>query len=217
MEPREKSKHLLIDGFIRKQNKEYDSNIPSDIISIIFMFFVYVKFEHGKRVNIKGNTITNIDTTYASSSNITLIDEWMDPDSDYHQSHTITVKFIKGQQIADSAFCIGIVYGKYYVNHEFLDQEYKGTWITSNGKYYSRTPGKRYHFERFNTYFGDGDVVSMTLGIKAFTLSYQIHKDEDIIKRTLYSGNIIKAKYKWAISISAAGDSCQILDIIHSN
>ena len=210
----------MTDGYLRMHAVKYNLELPSDIITIIFTFFyiVHFHFEHGKRVQIKGNTITNIDTSqYAVICNTTVIDDWMDPDSDDSHIHTIRVKFIKGQERKASIIAIGIVHDKYYVDRGLFNQK-NAYWINSSGQCKGRINGKfnRYR-ESFTERFGDGDILSLTLDVKALSLSFEIDKGKYMIKNTLFkAGTIIKTKYKWAISVFYKDDACEILDIIHS-
>ena len=89
---------LLIDEYSMTTCTKYDLDIPTEIIYIIFMFYSIKEFniEYGKRIKIKANMITNIcDDYYIAYKNITVTNDWMNPDSYTNHIHTIKIKITK--------------------------------------------------------------------------------------------------------------------------
>ena len=93
---REKKYQLITYGHIRNVCKAYDLNVPTEIVSIIFMFYFMKIFniEHGQNIKVEENTITNIqENAFFGLLNTTVIDDWMDPNLNH--IHTIKIKMVK--------------------------------------------------------------------------------------------------------------------------
>ena len=212
-EDRKQTHRMIVDGFVRALCNKYDMKIPKDFIQIIFMFFYFglFKFEHGERVKIEDNTITNIDTTFKSGWNTTVIGEWMDPDSTINHIYTIKIKIIKSK----GSFRIGIINDHDSYPYTNLNMPIQMEEYSYNEKGYC-------YFERTRQSKGDsytsGDVVIMTLDLKSLSLSAKVIKttnngtnEQD--KILFKPGEILKAKYKWKVTIHFANDSCEVMEI----
>ena len=145
--------------------------IPSEIVSIIFMFYFIKLFniEYGKEIKVKENIIKNAYYYgYNTYSNTTVIGDWMNPNSDNNNNHvyTIKVKIIKKSGL----IIIGIVDQTY--NLYKLTTQLQGYSFASNGEFQ-----KMRHLKGLADKYKKGDIVSLTLDIKALSLSYSIIKN----------------------------------------
>ena len=202
---REKKCQQLVDGYIRNLCKEYELDIPSEIVSFIFMFYFIKLFniQHGCKIKVEDNTIINIADGWNAWLNTTVIGEFMNAHSD--DIHTIKLQIMK--QTASMA--IGIFHGAY-----FVEQPIK----TSQGVAYFNN-GKIYHDLIFDTAdeYGTGDIVSVTVNFKSLCLSYSVIKKNQTEekKEILLDVGEIAAdyKYQWAVQIDTKDDCIQIIDI----
>ena len=207
---RQKQYQLITDGYTRAKSKQYDIDIPSEIVTLIFTFYFIRIFhiEHGKKIQVTDNVITNIDSTYAACLNTSVIDEWMDPHSfnnNGYYIHTMKVKIIK----QTGFIIVGIVDQNHDLNDAIIAQQ--GYSLVSDGGYYKCTSLKG-NADGYST----GDVVSLMLNIKALSLSYSIIKNGDTEEKKgllFKAGEINKTKYKWAVGIYDKPDSVEIIDI----
>ena len=204
---RKRKFQMITDGYIKNASKNYDLDIPSEIMSLIFMFHFIKEFiiEYGKKIQIEDNVITNIDMSSDQHSNTTIIDDWMDPDSDIDHIHTIKVKILR----RTDSILIGIVYRGYKLEDTIISSE--GYCFSSDGLCYHGISCRK----KDDTY-STGDIVSLTFNVKSLLLSYKIAKKEDNeIKGGIVfdSSRIYKTKYKWAIGIFEHNDSVEIIDI----
>ena len=199
---------MVTAGYVRNISDNFNLDIPSDIVSIIFMFYFMKLFniEYGNRIRVKENMIRNVN--YRSLNcpylNTTVIGNWMNPNSDNHHTYTIKVKIRK----KTGGMIIGIVAQRYDLYG--LIRNLQGYSFACNGTYYNR----RTYKGRTDKYDA-GDIVSLTLNIKALSLSYSILKNEENAARTgilFKAGEIYETKYKWAVGIFLAGDSVEIID-----
>ena len=205
---RKKKCQILIDGYIKNASKKYDLVMPSEIVTLIFMFHFIKVFdiEHGKKIKSEDNIIANIDESSYAFMNVSVIDEWMVPDCDSGHIHTIKVKIIK----LVGCILIGIVPEPYRLDNSIL--ACKGYCIISDGGCYHAFTREETIIEEYST----GDVVSLTFDLKSLSLSYQITKNTDGKTKTgivFGSEKINKTKYKWAIGLFQCNDSVEIIDI----
>ena len=218
---REKKYRLISDGYTRKISKKYQLDVPSEIISIIFMFYFIKIFniKHGSRIKVEGNIITNIsDDKYMASLNTTVIEEWMDCNSYTSNIHTIKIKTIK----PPLRIFIGIVSVPYNLEWSMI-VKYKGhdqyafAFYRYGSTYYgtiARTNGNKITLN-------EKDTVSLTLNLKLLSLSYSIFSDGHNVPKKqgilLKAGEIRKAKYKWAVKLDRTGDSVEVIDVYPNN
>ena len=201
MSDRQERHQFTVSGYTRKLSEQHKINIPSEIVSIIFIFYYnrFFDFEYSKKIQVKDNVITNIDDVY-SSLNTTVIGGWMDPDSDNKYMHTIRIKVIN----KDDQILIGITDAAYDLEDD----------ITSNGGYFWGSLGIVNKVRPVEAY-DVGDEVIMTLDLNELSISYKIIKQDRNESSGVLFGpqQIEKAKYKWAVSLDEHLDSCEIIDI----
>ena len=201
----------IVSGYIRQISKRCLLDIPSEIISIIFMFY-YIKlfdFECGQDIEVEDNVIRNLDKTWWASLNTTVIGDWMDLSSNDIHSYTIKMKMIN----ISKEITIGIVQEGYHLNSTIADCE--GTYCWSSNGYVIYNYGSTPSAEPYTT----GDEVCMTLDVKELSLWYKIvNSDNNISTGFLFVGphKVDKEKYKWGISLDTNQDSCEILNIYSS-
>ena len=205
------SHYSLTNGYSTEICDQYDLNIPSEIIKLIFMFYYTntFHFEYGQHIKIDDNIITNISDSWEKCLNTTVIGQWMKPESQSMYIHVIKVKIIK-KKGWNCPVAIGIVKEGYDVNNAILGNE--SYWIGSGIRSYNKNK-KELTIDRIE----EGDIVSLTLDFKHLSLKYDIINDnkENRTKSgiAIKSGRIDKVKYKWAVWIDQKLDSCQIIDI----
>ena len=124
---------LMTCGYIRSKSKQYCLDIPSDIVSIIFMFYFIKVFniEYGKRIKCEDNFITNISDSMAACFNTTVIDGWMVPDSGGDFIFTLRVKIVK----QTDTIVIGIVQQGYKLDDSLL-VFHKSYGFANDGNYF---------------------------------------------------------------------------------
>ena len=199
---REKKQRFVVSGYIRKISDQYKIDMPSEIVSIIFIFY-YIKFftfEHSEKIQVKNNIIRNINDDEDSYDflNTTVIGDWMDSDSEYKHIHTIRLKIIRMVEM----IIVGIV-GEFYDVEDDME----------SGRFAWESTG-RVRDDHVDSY-GVRDEIFMILNFKELSLSYKIIKpDNTELNGVLFgSQQIDKDKYKWAVSTDDRSDCVEILDI----
>ena len=209
---KEKICQLMIVGYSRSISSTYGLIIPSEIVSIIFMFYFIKPFniKYGTQIKVEGNTITNIcNQKLFTYKNTTVINDWMDPDSYTNPIHTIKMGIIKQ---FSGAIIIVIVEQDYdsQLSMNFI-KGYAFSFYRHGEIYYS------WHQVAQLDDYNVGDIISLTLNLKLLSLSYNIFNDGDIEFKEegvlLPAGAIPKTKYKWAVGINTKGDCVEIVDV----
>ena len=209
---REKTYQLITDGYMRDTCKEYNLDIPSEIVSIVFIFYFIKAFdiEYGELIKVENNKITNIcDKPFGAFMNTTVIGDWMhsDADADTDHVHTIKLKIIN----LSLAFSIGILLEGY--NLEYPMTWLKGQTLCVSESLITYKMNVIAKLDKYNT----GDIISFTLNLKLLSLSYSICNEADIVPKQegilLTAGTISKAKYKWAVLLDHQGDCVEIIDV----
>ena len=200
---------MINDGYMKNISKKYNLDIPSEIVSLIFMFYFIKAFniEHGGKIKIEHNVITNIDETFLAFIYTTVIVQCMIPDGDINHIHSIKVRIIK----LSSNIQIGIVPNGYALENA----------IATNKGYSFKRDGicvHRYYIQRMVDEYITGDIVSLTLNLKEMSLSYKIinRKNKDNVTKegiVFEAGEIDKTEYKWAIVIDRKDDCVEIIDV----
>ena len=204
---RQRKQKLMVDGYSRDKCKECGLDMPSDIVSIIFLFYFIERFdiEYGKRVTVKKNIIKS----NCSDFNTTVIGDWMDPAADDKQHHKITLKVIK----RGGVMIIGIVEDGYDLDGVFTNSSGYSFMAGSSGyRYLKETP----EWEPVADNYENQDVVTLTLNFKSLSLAYDIIKSTENAPQSgiLYKAEEIRnTRYKWAVAIFQMSDSIEILDI----
>ena len=213
----EKKCELTIDGYIRRGTNEYDINMPSEIVSIIFMFYFIKEFniEYGKGIEVKENKITNIgDDPRPEFMNTTVIGDWMDP-LNYGRNHIHTIKIKTIKHFADQ-IAIGIVEKEYNLKDSMDVCKGYAFCLWDDGEILYNAM----EIATVNDY-SIGDIVCLTLNLKSLSLSYSIFKSGDIESKQqgilLKAGEVSEKKYKWGVGIDTKGDCVEIMDVYSSN
>ena len=166
--------------------------IPTEIISVIFMFYFIKQFniEYGQKIQVEGNTLTNITYSYLNTS---VIDDWMDPYFEINHIHTIKIKIIKHLR---SKMVIGMVGPRYNLNTPISYSNLYYFNIFKDGGLYRNG----IQIAKVNDYSA-GYLVALTLNLKLLCLSYSIYKNDNEVEPEkkgflLNEGQITKDKYK---------------------
>ena len=214
---REKKYHLITDQYAMKICKQYDLNMPAEIIAIIFMFYFIkeINIEHGDRIKVEGNKVTNINyNQWTACLNKSVIDDWMDPYFDINHIHTIKIKIIKH---LSSEMVIGIVGPGYNLNTPIsYSNLYKLRWF-KDGEFYRNS----IQIAKVDDYSA-GWIIALTLNLELLSLSYSIYGNNEDNKPQkegilISKGQITKGKYKWAVEIDGKDDCVEIIDIYSNN
>ena len=211
---RQQKYQLICDGYTRNASTKNNLDIPSEITTLIFMFYFITTFdiEHAKLIKVENNKITNIhdrsDRGFGAFMNTAVIDDWMHSNSDTDHIHTIILKIIKHSL----GLGIGIVEEGYNFEYPLAFSEGIAFYFFNDGiiRYKMNEIAKIDEYKM-------GDVVSLTLNLKSLSISYSIFNDGDIKPRQigilLKPGEIPKTKYKWGIELDSSGDCVEIIDL----
>ena len=218
---RKRKYQLITEGYIKSLSGEYNLDIPSEIVSIIFIFhFIQIfNIRHGKKISADNNIITNIAQEEDDESWLTqrnnkkaVIGQWMRVNSDFPNTHTIKLKIVKDT----GGIGIGIVSPGYK-----LESPLRSYHFRSHGAVH-HNQGKRIIDKRVKDTFSTGDIVTLTLNSNPISLSYSIIKtgDKEPARLDVPKKGILFEKFglseytfKWAVEIDERGDCVEIIDI----